>query len=442
METGHDHPRDYEAGIDAEIDAVAAERQRSRYGLRFAEPLEQAYQNDQRHRAMLAFRHTAVFILLLYVLLSSGIYALMPAHEVDRWLSLYGWAGVIILAAQALSYVSAFERWFPLYIGAGSFLAVALSVAVTGVVRDPVAGPLTHAGIMYAMVIIYGICGLRFRHALVAGWAGGLAGDLLATALGGSIDWGVLHRTYTGSSLLGMFLVYYAELRDRESFLQTRLLELGHLRVSEYARRVEQLSREDPLTGLMNRRHFGEVLENEWRRAQRSRRPVALLLIDIDNFKHYNDTLGHPAGDRCLIRVADILATHARRSGDTAVRFGGEEFLLFVPDAGEEEAARHAAQLHAAISEACIPHAPGLDRRIITVSVGAAVVTPGESFSPEDLIQAADQALYRVKHGGRNGWQLISLLPSTQAANEAEHEGGGISRVRILRGNPHRPPPG
>lgn len=415
--------RDY----DAEIAAVSSENKGNPYRLRFSEPLEQVYRDDQQRRAVVAFRHTAVFIFLIYILLSSGIFALMPSTELGRWLSLYGWVGAIIVTAWLLTHLSVLDRWYHLYIGVGSFLAVTLSVAVTGVVRDPVAGSLTHAGIMYAMVIVYAICGLRFWQAVLAGWLGGVAGDLLAVGLGGSIDWGVLHRTYTGSSLLGMFLACFSELRDRESFLQTRLLALNHERTIQYARQVEQLSREDPLTGLMNRRYFNEVLGNEWRRAQRNGRPLTLLLIDIDNFKRYNDVFGHPNGDRCLVRVAEIIAAHARRSGDLAVRYGGEEFLLLVPDAGEAEAALHAEQLVNAISAARIPHARGLDQQVITVSIGVAVVTPCDAFAPEDFIMAADQALYRVKHAGRDGWQLVCLLPP--AANEPDV--GAVTRDDI-----------
>jgi diguanylate cyclase (GGDEF)-like protein len=361
---------------------------------------------------------------------------LMPAEDIGRWLGLYGWVGAIILVALLFSHITALDRWFQGYIGLGAFLSVMLSIAVTGVVHDPVAGSLTHAAIMYAMVIIYAICGLRFSVALLAGWCGGLAGELLSGSMGGSIDWAVLHRTYTGASLLGMFLAYVAEVRDRELFLHTRLLALSNARTAAYARQVDQLAREDPLTGLANRRHFNEIFVGEWRRAQRYGMPVSLLLIDVDHFKHYNDVLGHPAGDRCLVRIAAIIAAHARRSGDLAVRFGGEEFVLLVPDANEADAAQQAEQLVADVRAAAIPHAPGLEQAYVTVSVGAAVVMPGGDYRPEDLLEAADQALYRVKRSSRNGWQLICLVPP--AGGPGIHIVGGTGQHLHASGRPAR----
>lgn len=389
--------------IEAEMADVTRELERP-YLLRFRPALEAAYREDQRQRAVVAFRRNALFILLLYVLLSTGIYMLMPAGDIERWFSLYGWVGAIIITAFLLAHVRALDRWYAGYIGVGGFIAVALSVAVTGVVHDPTAGSLTHAGIMYAMVIIYDLCGLRLTHGLIAGWAGGLAGMLLAQGLGGSVDWAVLHRTYTGSSLLGMFLAYFTEQRDRAMYLQTRLLALGQERAEGYAQQLDHLAREDPLTGLANRRHFQEMFEHEWRRALRSGKPMSLLLIDIDHFKCYNDSFGHSRGDECLRAVALILQEHARRSGDLAVRYGGEEFLLLVPEATATEARRSAADLVQRVRAAELPHSDLADHNMVTVSIGVSTVVPTVRSSPQVLIEAADRALYRAKGSGRNTW--------------------------------------
>jgi diguanylate cyclase (GGDEF)-like protein len=393
----------------AETEAIAAQARSGTWRLDLGGRLEEAYRRDHRARAVAFFRNSSLFILLLYLLLSSGIYMLMPAEDIGRWLGLYGWVGGIIVVAGLLSRLPAFDRWFEIYVGLGSFTSVGLSVAVTGVVLNPVAGQLTQVAIMYAIVIIYSVVGLRFKHALYAGWLGGLAGTVLAWGLGGAVDWELLHRTFTGSSLLGMFIAYYAERRDRELFIQTHLLRAAQERTEEYALRLDRLSRHDALTGLANRRHFDEELLQEWRRAARQQASLAVLMIDIDHFKHYNDTLGHVNGDGCLRKVASIIAAHTRRPGELAVRYGGEEFLLMYPDTSAEEACQQAERLREAFHQARLPQAPGLVRDIVTVSIGVAAVVPGTAMlAPGELICAADDALYEAKHAGRDTWRHAS----------------------------------
>ncbi|MCD6061625.1 MAG: diguanylate cyclase [Moraxellaceae bacterium] len=383
-------------------------------------PLEELYRRDHRRRAVAFFRPSSLFIFLLYMLMSTGIYQLMPASELGQWLALYGNVGVIIVMAGALSRLPVFDRWFEHYVGLGSFGAVALSVAVTGVVRDPVAGQLTQAAVMYAIVVIYCVTGLRFVHAFLAGWLGGAAGTALAWLLGGSVDWEILHRTFSGASLLGMFIAFLAERRDRELFLQTQLLRDLQSRTEEYAEQLDELSRHDALTGLANRRHFDEALQQEWRRATRQQSPLAVLMIDIDHFKHYNDSLGHVQGDSCLRRVAGIIAAQTRRPGELAVRYGGEEFLLLFPNTDRRTACQLAERLLEAIHEAGLAQAPGLARATVSVSIGVAVATPGSGMLlPGELICAADDALYEAKHAGRATWRYAAGLDSVPAAHPA-----------------------
>ncbi len=397
-------PDNQQAGL-----AALAAPGRSNWRLELGEGREADYRADHRARAVVFFRHSSIFIFLIYLLLSSGIYRLMPPEDVPRWLALYGWVGVIIVAASVLSRIARLNLLFEHYVGFGSFASVALSVAVTGVVVNPVAGQLTQVAVMYAIIIIYSVVGLRFMQAFYAGWLGGLTGTVLAWLLDGAVDWELLNRTFTGSSLLGMFIAYYAERRDRELFLQAQLLRDANERTEEYAVRLDRLSRHDALTGLANRRHFDEVLQQEWRRAARQQMPLAALMIDIDHFKHYNDTLGHVSGDACLRKAASIIAAHARRPGELAVRYGGEEFLLLFPDSDRDSACQQAERLLDAFRQARLPQAPGLARDLLTVSVGVACIVPGAGMvAPDELICAADDALYEAKHAGRDTWRFAA----------------------------------
>ncbi|MEE4252220.1 MAG: GGDEF domain-containing protein [Alcanivoracaceae bacterium] len=368
--------------------------------LSFPPELERRYREAYRNEAAHAFRYRSVFILFLYLLLSSGIYALMPESERSAWISWYGWVGVIIVAAGVLSRVTAMDRWFLLYAGTGSMLAVALSVAITGFTHNQAANQLTHAAIMYAVVIIYSIVGLNLRTATLAGWSGGALGIVLAHMMGGAVDWDVAHRTYTGSSLMGMLICYLIEHGHRRAYLQAQLLTLSGQRTEQYAQQVARLSRTDPLTGLSNRRHMDEVLDVLWRRARREQFSVAAMMIDVDHFKPYNDRFGHLAGDECLRRISTVLAGFAGRPDDLAVRYGGEEFLLVLGGTDLQAARLVAERALDAVRGLSLPMPDGSS--YMTVSIGVAAIVPAADGSVDDLLHRADEALYQAKQQGRN----------------------------------------
>lgn len=165
---------------------------------------------------------------------------------------------------------------------------------------------------------------------------------------------------------------------------------------------LAELSATDGLTGIANRRRFDEALAQEWLRATRAGTPLSLLLIDIDHFKAYNDHYGHLAGDECLRCVAQILSDCLRRAGELVARYGGEEFALLLPGAELEEAQALAQRCCERLREAAIDHSNSNTAAHLTLSIGAATISPLPSQKPELLITAADNALYRAKHAGRN----------------------------------------
>lgn len=393
---------------DREVAEIERLREERRFSLGFGPALEQVYRRDYQQRAAGAFRYGSVLVFALYTLLGMGIFIFMPDGDFLTWLALYAGVGGIILLAGVLSHVRRLNSWFDVYMGLCCFGAVALSVLVPGVVSDPQSGQLSQATIMYAIVVVYGVVGLRFQPAMLAGWMGGIAGSALAIMLGNGVGWEILLRTYMGSSLLGMFMAYYAERRDREMFLQARLLQIAKWRTERYAEELDLLSRQDALTGLANRRHFDESLEQEWRRAGRQKSSLAILMVDVDNFKHYNDKLGHPEGDRCLKRVANLLAAHARRPGELVARYGGEEFVLIFPDTDHQQAVNLAEHVIDSVRRALIPQPEGLDRWYVTVSIGVSATIPSDRLTSSRLLVAADEALYEVKRSGRNGWWFQS----------------------------------
>ncbi|MDY0745667.1 two-component regulator propeller domain-containing protein [Paucibacter sp. R3-3] len=188
-----------------------------------------------------------------------------------------------------------------------------------------------------------------------------------------------------------------ARQRDMERLVAQRTDELR-----EANQHLSRLSFSDALTGLANRRRFNEALHDEWRRAHRQRKPLALVMADIDAFKRYNDLLGHLEGDRCLVEVAAVFAHAVRRAGDLAARYGGEEFVVLLPNVDYADALGVAEDLRAACEALAIPHPESPAGAVVTLSLGVACCVPGDGVAIESLISAADAALYRAKKEGRN----------------------------------------
>jgi len=157
----------------------------------------------------------------------------------------------------------------------------------------------------------------------------------------------------------------------------------------------------DMLSGLANRRGFQSRLDFEWMKAQQYNSELSLLMIDVDHFKLYNDTYGHPEGDACLTRLGEALAGIAADTMGFAGRYGGEEFCLLLPNTGAIRALEIGETVRAAIQGLGMPHITS-SHQTVTVSVGVAATLPSGAQAPGDLIEAADAALYAAKHGGRN----------------------------------------
>ena len=173
-------------------------------------------------------------------------------------------------------------------------------------------------------------------------------------------------------------------------------------RLEEANENLIRLAEVDPLTELANRRKFDLVLDNEWRRCRRDGRPLALVLADIDRFKHYNDQYGHQLGDVCLQRVAVVLDRAARRPGDLACRWGGEEFTLILPGVDEYQCPMMAEYLRQQVENLRIEHVGGDPVPRVTISLGVAAIVPQASLRSTELVAAADRGLYRAKQEGRN----------------------------------------
>lgn len=210
---------------------------------------------------------------------------------------------------------------------------------------------------------------------------------------------GVYFGLLIGGAFLAIlvFIIYWMWLtRRREQVLKQALENYRHM--------LEQQVRKDSLTGLANRRALDEVLEREWMRAVRDERPLAALIMDIDFFKGYNDFYGHLAGDDCLQRVAQVLQTHVQRATDMIFRYGGEEFVVLLPNTDLPDARQLAEKLCQALQHQRIENQASPLGGVVTISVGVACIQPrhDSTGNGHSLLEQADTALYTAKHAGRN----------------------------------------
>jgi diguanylate cyclase (GGDEF)-like protein len=176
----------------------------------------------------------------------------------------------------------------------------------------------------------------------------------------------------------------------------------------------------DPLTNIPNRRYFNERLPQEWERAVRSRKPISLLMLDLDHFKVYNDTYGHLNGDKVLQAVSNIFSQEKKRPADFVVRWGGEEFVVLLPETDSQGAIHLAEDIRKRIEETEITLDDGIKTKI-TISIGINSIVPTHNSSYDDFIRNADDALYKAKEKGRNRYCLYSGMNQYEEINHVEY---------------------
>jgi diguanylate cyclase (GGDEF)-like protein len=183
--------------------------------------------------------------------------------------------------------------------------------------------------------------------------------------------------------------------------MHQKLLELS-AQLTTANQRLETISQQDALTGIANRRAFDHRLTLHFADAVRRKEPLSLVICDVDHFKDYNDSYGHPAGDDCLRHIGGALARSCKRTTDFAARYGGEEFALVLPDTPAEGALTVIETARREIAALAIPHEASPTSSIVTFSAGIATYVAQRDAEPQKLVERADEALYRAKQLGRN----------------------------------------
>jgi diguanylate cyclase (GGDEF)-like protein len=380
----------------------ARELRRNFPDLRFSPELEKEFQNFHLERVRSRVRLFQLAICALAMAAAAHL-MFLDGLQVDE--VLYGWLGVVVPVCLFLVWASWSNYYERIYLPVARVAVPVFAIAsAIGVANRSVAG---HPDPLYFLttysIALFFLGGQLFREALLATGAMIIAHGATLAYIGeppGSVIYYIVVLTITGA--VGAFVYRAVERQLRTSFLERGLM-------------AEMVAR-DGLTGLKNRGAFDDYFPRMWQQALRDRRSLALLLIDVDHFKAYNDRYGHQAGDQALRRVAQVVQGFARRPLDIAARYGGEEFVLALFDFSAESVRELADQLRKSIHALGITHEDSVTATCVTASIGVAIMGPRVGRSPEGAVQIADEALYSAKRSGRNCVSVVDcdhLLFST-----------------------------
>jgi diguanylate cyclase (GGDEF)-like protein len=323
---------------------------------------------------------------------------------------------MLVVASSLVLAALAWGPWFQrLYLPLAQILVPLRNSLVALTVAGVAARGQLEALMLLPLLVIgpFLVFGLRFRAALI-GVAVMLAGYPIACGI-----FGLPLPTILRSSILLLLVAGACGVVARTLERAARARFLATYEMAE-------LAQHDALTGVKNRRVFDESLERLWHRAVDEERPIAILLLDVDHFKAYNDRYGHQAGDRALRGVAQVCQAIVTRPQDLVARYGGEEFVVLLYDVDAGQAGKTAERMRKAVIGLALEHRDSRAGQLVTISVGVAVVEPSVERHSRGALQLADEALYQAKTRGRNRVQVLD------ANAHAALETGVFSKSRGL----------
>lgn len=372
-----------------------------------------------RHRDLERYIHLGAPPLFLLVIGLIGLNTLFYWDTLQRANQGLWFAGsLFVIACVGLGIAAVWSSWgrrhYSNVVTVPATLVLAKLAAFPSAFDTPVLGMIESYFCVLAVIVTVLALRLPFRNIVIA--------LLASTALVFLLDQLVVSYHLNVISLLYyfgfvafvcLFIAWQLEEREKTEFLQWLLIGYN-MRVNEELQdKLKAQANRDSLTQIANRRAFDKALENEWNRLRRQQRPLALLYMDIDYFKPFNDTYGHDAGDNCLKQVAAQIQAVLGRPSDLAARIGGEEFVVLLPDTDAEGALVIAANIQAELAQQAIPHESSQVSNLVTLSIGVASQVPDSQSKPKALLKAADAALYQAKASGRNRVQLATGLART-----------------------------
>lgn len=387
-----------------------------RGGLKFIPPLELKFQNmflarDWRYIRLL---HTA--LLALYFVYGVFDFMLLGREVYSVWMIRYLVSLPLMAVLFFLGRAQWMTRWLQLYTAIGMCILILTTLWMIAVVpREMVT---IYLASLLAMVMGgLTIARMRFWY-VVATSIVFIAGSMLIL-IPAFPQWNQLTYFFMldlGSVLFCSVGAYAFEHSLRREFLQHTLIQQKNRQLADANEKLKHLADVDALTGVYNRRYLDNALDEEWRRARRRSYHLSLLMIDIDYFKAYNDSVGHVQGDHCIKAVAQCIKEMFHRPGDLVARYGGEEFAVLLPELTLDEAFLLAKLVCENVQGLGIVHSHSKVAPVVTVSVGVSELCPTPEHELRDLVRMADDALYQAKRGGRNrAERFVGVLPTTDA---------------------------
>ena len=356
--------------------------------LRFAGELEPEFRAYHTQAHLLRMRGGLLVALLMWFLFTLFDLFMLPESFRLHSVAVRGALYPVLLFNLWATYR---RGWAPQLQWIAGISALAGGLAVDGVIWVARADgfALPYEGIILMTVFFYFLTGLRFSTACICGWltfAGYLAVELLNQMPAEVL---LNNAIFLGSAnLIGAFGCYFLEYSSRQTFLAEGLMQ--------------DIAERDFLTGLLNRRAFSERANRSWRQAIRSQQSVAVLMLDVDHFKAYNDHYGHAAGDLALQALARTLGQHAQRPLDILARYGGEEFVGLWVGANSEAMLELAERIRADVEALALPHDYSSAAQVVTLSIGVAFWNSPQPNGLEQAQRLADEALYEAKAQSRN----------------------------------------
>jgi diguanylate cyclase (GGDEF)-like protein len=374
------------------MESAAAREQRTGYPwLRFADAYLEREFRDELLRSRWDFIRQGLSLGVLLII-AFGALTLLTAEQVPSAGVLWTESIIVgaILGTIAVTHLPAAVQWYPWIVQAlYPVIGVVLGQIIPLDLSSRGSAQPLPALLLLVIPFVYSLLGLRLYQAMRVALGGSIA-FLLLMHHSGDVPQSLtqFRMLLLGmANVSGVFMGYQLERLQRAHFLESR--------------RLLEVAARDGLSGLFNRRRFDEHLENCWNYAQRDGKLLAVLLVDIDFFKPYNDRYGHQSGDVVLRQVAAALSRSARRPLDFVARYGGEEFAVVLFEPSREYVAEVAESIHAEVMALHIPHDASAAANQVTVSIGVAILNPTPERSSAGGLQLADEALYAAKETGR-----------------------------------------
>ncbi len=379
------------------------------FSLSFSEKIEKKFLNYYFKHMKEVMKQSIILGVFIYLLFGILDFLIYSDYLMQLFFLRYIMVTPILLTGVYLLLRAKKENQIQLLFSWLLLIAGISIIAMIIIVRDP-----THryySGLTVVLLFAYVAVGLRFKYALFVGWSLIVLYYWAAILFYHPIDNFIVSNTFSliFFNIIGMISSFLFEKHQRKLFLLSSLVEIESKQLEITNAKLKELSQVDPLTKLANRRYFNGFLKKEWLRAIRYKVPISLIMIDVDFFKTFNDTLGHKKGDEILARISKIFDNCTRRVGDLASRYGGEEFLLVFYGTPSEQAIKIAETIRKKILDLKIPFPKASSGETMTISLGVATTVPQKDVSCEALISAADDALYTAKRKGKNRVEAIIL---------------------------------